>query len=183
MSDEDILAMYIERNEYAIVATRSKYYNDIRMVVKRIIFNDEDTEECVNDTYFALWNSVHKNKPVHFRSYIIEIARRLAYSSLRRKLSKKRSAILIELYDTDKADCFDIIYDIECKEVMNCVRDFLSQQPEFNKSVFMMHYYKMVPIKIIAAIYGKNTDQLKMLLYRMRLKLKKYLSEQEITCF
>jgi DNA-directed RNA polymerase specialized sigma24 family protein len=44
----------------------------------------------------------------------------------------------------------------------------------------MMHYFKTTPLAVIAAIYGKNVAQIKMMLYRMRQKLKNYLLEEEI---
>ena len=78
MADEDILSLYIERNEEAITATQNKYNREIKAVVNHITDNFEDTEECMNDTYMALWKSVHIIRPVHFRNYIIEIAKRNA---------------------------------------------------------------------------------------------------------
>ena len=180
MAAKDILSLYIERNEEAITATQNKYNREIKAVVNHITDNFEDTEECMNDTYMALWKSVHIIRPVHFRNYIIEIAKRNAYSILRKKLAQKRKTILIELFDAECVAGVDIICDIEYKEVASCVMDFLHEQEEFNRKVFMMHYFKTTPLAVIAAIYGKNVAQIKMMLYRMRQKLKNYLLEEEI---
>ncbi len=179
MPDEDILTMYIERDERAIRETQSKYNSSVRTIVMKITENREDTEECLNDTYMALWNTVHIVRPVHLKNYIIEIAKRKAYSVLRKKLCMKRKAILIELNDEYESG-FDISYEIEYREVVNSIRIFLENQPEFNRTVFLMHYFQNVSINSIAAVYEKNPPQIKMILYRMRKKLKTYLEEEKI---
>lgn len=180
MSDEDILTLYIDRNEDAIVETYRKYNRDIKKIINSIICNAEDTEECMNDTYFALWNNLHSIRAVCLKKYILEVAKNTAYSVLRKKLAKKRKAILIELFDMDGAERVDIIYDVEYEEVLNCIRTFLQKETEFNRQVFMMHYFRTTPLAIIAAIYGKTSDQIKMVLYRMRQKLKNHLMQEEI---
>ena len=52
MDDKQILDLYWERSEAAISETSKKYGKYCRYIASNILHNDEDSEECVNDTYF-----------------------------------------------------------------------------------------------------------------------------------
>ena len=52
MDDKQILDLYWERSEAAISETSKKYGKYSRYIAFNILHNDEDSEECVNDTYF-----------------------------------------------------------------------------------------------------------------------------------
>lgn len=52
MEDEKIIGLYWERNEDAITETSSKYGKLFFRIASNILLNHEDSEECVNDTYY-----------------------------------------------------------------------------------------------------------------------------------
>ena len=58
MDDKQILDLYWERSEAAISETSKKYGKYCRYIASNILHNDEDSEECVNDTYLRAWNSI-----------------------------------------------------------------------------------------------------------------------------
>ena len=63
MDDKQILDLYWERSEAAISETSKKYGKYCRYIAFNILHNDEDSEECVNDTYLRAWNSIPPNRP------------------------------------------------------------------------------------------------------------------------
>lgn len=63
MDDKQILDLYWERSEAAISETSKKYGKYCRYIASNILHNDEDSEECVNDTYLRAWNSIPPNRP------------------------------------------------------------------------------------------------------------------------
>lgn len=63
MDDKQILDLYWERSEVAISETSKKYGKYCRYIAFNILHNDEDSEECVNDTYLRAWNSIPPNRP------------------------------------------------------------------------------------------------------------------------
>ena len=50
MDDNQIIELYFARNEQAIKETDAKYGKLCFSVANRILENNEDSEECVNDT-------------------------------------------------------------------------------------------------------------------------------------
>lgn len=58
MDDKQILDLYWERSEAAISETSKKYGKYCRYIAFNILHNDEDSEECVNDTYLRAWINV-----------------------------------------------------------------------------------------------------------------------------
>ena len=51
MDDSKIIELYMERSEQAISETSKKYGRYCHYIAYSILHNDEDSEECVNDTY------------------------------------------------------------------------------------------------------------------------------------
>ena len=59
MSDSEIINLYLERSEDAIRETDAKYGKLCRYIAMKILFSNEDSEECVNDTYLCVWNVIY----------------------------------------------------------------------------------------------------------------------------
>ena len=51
MEDEKIVSMYWDRNEQAIAESKKKYGSYCHTVAHNILFDPEDEEECINDTW------------------------------------------------------------------------------------------------------------------------------------
>ena len=58
MKDDQIVSLYWDRNEDAIHQTQMKYGSYLAKVAYNILADYEDSQECVNDTYLAAWNSM-----------------------------------------------------------------------------------------------------------------------------
>lgn len=58
MTDLMIIELYFARDEKAIKETDTKYGKLCFSVANNILCNDEDSEECVNDTYLSVWNTI-----------------------------------------------------------------------------------------------------------------------------
>ena len=51
MEDEKIIALFWSRSEQAIEEIAAKYGRLCRKIAGNILENEQDTEECLNDTY------------------------------------------------------------------------------------------------------------------------------------
>ena len=71
MDDKQILDLYWERSEAAISETSKKYEKYCRYIAFNILHNDEDSEECVNDTYLRAWNSIGEQKSLLLRQIVL----------------------------------------------------------------------------------------------------------------
>jgi DNA-directed RNA polymerase specialized sigma24 family protein len=63
MEDSKIIHLYWERSESAITETSNKYGRYCYSIAHNILHNNEDSEECVNDTYLRAWNAMPPRRP------------------------------------------------------------------------------------------------------------------------
>ena len=63
MEDLEIVELYWQRNEEAIKETSKKYGNYCYTIANNILYNNEDAQECVNDTYLGAWNAIPPHHP------------------------------------------------------------------------------------------------------------------------
>ena len=58
MEDNRIVDLYWTRNETAITETASKYGKYCYAIAYNILYDKEDADESVNDTYLGAWNAM-----------------------------------------------------------------------------------------------------------------------------
>lgn len=90
MEDEEIYQLYWKRSEQAITATHEKYGGWCQGIAYRILNAREESEECVSDTYFTVWNRIPPQKPRIFRAWLGKITRNLALDRYRYLTAEKR---------------------------------------------------------------------------------------------
>ena len=90
MDDEGIIRLYWDRDETAITETSKKYGKYCFSIAYSILNDHEDSEECVNDTYTKVWNSIPPKKPSILSAFIGRIVRNLALDRYKRKTAQKR---------------------------------------------------------------------------------------------
>ncbi len=54
MDDQNLIELYLQRSEDAITETAKKYGSYCYRIAYNVLTNNEDSEECVNDTYFKV---------------------------------------------------------------------------------------------------------------------------------
>ena len=101
MQDQEIVSLYLERNESAITESQRKYGQYLHTVAYNVLYCHEDAKECVNDTYVGAWNSIPPHKPNSLRAFLARITRNLAINRYHKENAEKRKAetdIVIEEY-------------------------------------------------------------------------------------
>lgn len=181
MNDSQIIELYFQRSETAITETSKKYEKYCKSIIYNITRNNEDTKECLNDTYMSLWESIPPNKPTSFSSYIGRIARNIAINFSLKKKTKKRNNgqldfILSELEECIPNKTLEDVYDE--KILLSCINEFLESLPPLNRKVFVRRYWLANSIKEISKQYDMNENNVKSLLFRMRASLKEYLEKE-----
>lgn len=58
MNDEEIVRLYYERSEDGIAQSEQKYGRLCRSVIRRILPDERDAEECLSDVWIRTWNSI-----------------------------------------------------------------------------------------------------------------------------
>lgn len=78
MEDEAIIQLFWKRSECAIRETEVKYGRLCKTIADNILHNEEDTLECLNDTYFTVWNAIPNTRPTYFSAFLCKITRNIA---------------------------------------------------------------------------------------------------------
>ena len=78
MDEQSLIDLYWTRDEKAIQETETKYGKLCTHIAKNILNSYEDCEECVNDTYFTVWNLIPVQRPNRFSAFISRITRNIA---------------------------------------------------------------------------------------------------------
>lgn len=182
MKDEQIVDLYWDRNEDAIRQTQLKYGSYLSKVADNILANLEDSQECVNDTYLAAWNSMPTNRPNVLSTYLGKIIRQISIDVYRKKNRQKRYASqyvisLDELGDTF-SDGTTPEQMLDVKLLDEAINRFVCVLPEETQRAFIGRYFFFDSLKEIAGYCGMKESKLKSLLYRTRQQLKEYLLKE-----
>ena len=182
MDDLRIIELYFERDEQAIKETDSKYGKLCHSIAYNILNNREDSEECVNDTYVGVWNAIPPTRPNNFMAFICKIARNLSLKRLEFTKREKRSADIIISFEELAAVLPDERYapNISDEDIGKVISEFLRNQKEDAKNVFIRKYYFFDSISEIAKRYSFTKSKVKNMLFYTRNKLKDYLIKEGV---
>ena len=113
MEDKAIIDLYVKRSENAISETEKKYSSFCLSIAYNILRDNGESEECTNDTYLKLWNSIPPQIPAILKNYIAKIARNTALQFYRMKHRLKRGGDTVEIALSEIAECVDMTNDVE----------------------------------------------------------------------
>ncbi|MBR7081860.1 MAG: sigma-70 family RNA polymerase sigma factor [Oscillospiraceae bacterium] len=183
MDDREIIQLYRDRNEGAIRETSLKYGRLCSFIANNILKNHEDCEEVVNDTYLALWNSIPPKNPDRFSVFTGKIARNLALKKYEYNSASKRNpeavCALEELEECVSGKDYPE-NEIENKRIEMAISEFLREQEEEKRNIFVLRYWYFESVRNISIRTGYSEGKIKSVLFRLRIKLRKYLKSEGI---
>ena len=184
MEDEKIIGLYWERSEDAIAETASKYGRLFFRIADNILSDQEDSEECVNDTYLGLWNAIPDARPSPFAAFAGRITRNLSFDRCRRQNAEKRGGGALPLALDELSECVPapgrVEHALEERELAEAIDRFLRTLPERECSMFLRRYWYVDSVQSIAARYAIKENTAKSILFRTREKLRRYLAGEGI---
>ena len=184
MKDIDIIKLYFERSEKAISETAEKYGRYLMSIAENILFNHQDSEECVSDTYLKAWKSIPPEIPQNFRIYLGKITRNSAINRYNRNLVQKRGGNTVDVILSELESCIPSRFSVDCvldeKLLVELIESFLYSQSSMKRSVFIRRYWYCESISDIAKDFSVSESKATSILYRMRLKLKEKLEKEGI---
>ena len=181
MNDCEIVELYFERSENAIEETAKKYGKYLTKIAYNILYNELDTEESVNDTYLAAWNSIPPHKPSVLSTFLSKLTRRISIDRLRTKGRKKRGASEYVLSLDELSECVSESSpekDVDTKQLSACISDFLRTLPTETRVAFVSRYYYLSSTRDVAKMLGMGEGKLKSLLHRTRRALREHLIKE-----
>lgn len=177
MNDKEIIALFNLRDQRAIAELNSKYGNYISSVSLRILGDRSDVEECVNDAYLIVWNTIPPENPNNLGAYVFRICRNLSVDRLKRNTAKKRSAEIVSLSE-ELAECDSAEDEYIQGELQTVINAFLESLKKRDRNIFLCRYYLSYSIKEISDSFGMSEEYVRTLLSRTRAKLKEYLKKE-----
>lgn len=182
MTDKEIVSLFFQRDENAIEQTRLKYRAYCEKMMKQILKNRQDCEECWNETLLRVWNAIPPQKPENFKMYLAACARNLAFSYYRRLTAQKRGGAEVELVLEELSECVPTPETPEnlvlAKDLGAAVNQFLDTLSARERGIFLRRYFFTESTGEIAEHYGLRESNVLMILSRTRKKLRLYLSKE-----
>lgn len=179
MEDSQIVDLYWNRDESAISVTATKYGAYCRKIAMNILYNIEDSEECVNDTYLAAWDSMPENRPALLGSFLASITRNLSLDKYRRSHSKKRGEGQIDVvFDEllEVAAGSSVEDEAEAKRLSEAMNRFVVSLKDESRFIFVRRYFYADSLENIAKVLEITEPKVKSNLFRTRNKLREFLT-------
>ena len=180
MTDQKIIDLYFARDEKAILETERAHGAFCMGVSMSILNNRMDAEECVNDTYLALWNAIPPEEPDPLCAYAYRVGRNIALKRLRSNTAAIRYADY-DLSLDELAECIpagDLWEQMEARELGRLMVRFLDGQSKDNRVVFLRRYWFGDSVKAIALSLGLKERTVSARLSRTRAALLDYLNKE-----
>ena len=180
MDDRSIVDLFWKRREEAISETQAKYGGAFYSVTYGILRCREDAEECVNDTYVKLWNSIPPDQPDNLGAFGARVARNTALDRLKSYSREKRSHSEV-VYD-ELSECIpsgetaDGI--VDRMALARAISGFLSSETPERRVMFMRRYFYMDTSRDIAKMLHIPETTVRMTLHRMRKRFREYLKKE-----
>ncbi|MDE7229113.1 MAG: RNA polymerase sigma factor [Oscillospiraceae bacterium] len=182
MDDSRIIELFFERSEQAIAELSRKYGVIIKKLSENILRDKQDAEECVNDTYFDVWNAIPPQRPSSLTALVCRIARNISLDRFRYNSSQKRGAYTVCL--DELAECVSSKETVESQfaadELKRLVEKYLDTLDKTNRLIFVRRYWYIDSTKDIAEAAGLNEGAVRTRLARLRVKLKEFLEERGV---
>ena len=183
MEDSQIVSLFYERSEQAIVELSKKYGTLCKKIAFGIVKNEADAEECVSDAYLKIWNSVPPIVPTPLLNYVCHVVKTVSINRYKQNVADKRNNIgdlAIHELDEVLAGHDDIEDELESKRIAGAISEFLDTLDAESRVMFIKRYYFCEGVSDIAKYFHKSAHSITVRLSRIREKLKKYLIEKEI---
>lgn len=181
LEDRQIIDLFYARSEQAIAELDQKYGAAVRKTAFRILGSRQDAEECANDTYLGVWNTVPPQNPNPLVSYICKIARNLAAAKYHSRHAKKRDSqydLVLDELEECIPSTFNVETALEAKELSAAVSRFLEKLPYEDRYCFVRRYWYVDSVAEIAAQMHSGSHRISVRLYRTRERLCRYLREE-----
>ncbi|MBE6670247.1 MAG: sigma-70 family RNA polymerase sigma factor [Ruminococcaceae bacterium] len=182
MNDIQIVDMIFMRSEAALEEMSDKYSSLCASVMRKVLDNDSDIEECVNDVRLAVWNSIPPNRPENLRAYLCTLSRNTALNKLkynkRMRRNRELTVMLSELDDCLPYEDEELGAQLEKERLQGILNSFVSSLDEKTRVLFIRRYVYFESPEELSARFDISVNTINVKLHRARIKLKKILEKE-----
>ena len=158
-SDEELMERIQERDEHALEILIKRYQAMLRSVVGRMISNDQDVTDVVEEVFLGVWNQASnfdtsKGKAI---GWIITMARRRAIDRVRRCQAYNRAEMRFRVSTETGTSHFagdDVELEAANSDTAAMFRELLSSLPPAQSAVVKMAFFRGLSQREIARETG-----------------------------
>ncbi len=175
MEDQQIIEMYLQRNENAVVHTERKYTKYCRTIANHILHIPEDADEAINETWLAAWNSIPPHIPECLQTFLGKLTRNISLKRVRSDKAIKRGADEVRVIYDEVAEWLrsdqNVEQQVSEQALAEEIEHFLENISDTERNLFVRRYWYMQSISEIAENHGFSESKVKSMLFRTRKKL------------
>ena len=180
--DKRILQLLWDRQERGLEEMATAYGKRLYGIAFNILGNRHNAEECVNDTYLALWNTIPPQRPDPLIAYACRVGRNIAMNRLRADSAQRRC----NSYDLSMDELSGCIPGPSMDQVINgrilgqSINKFLATLPKESRIIFLRRYYFGDSVREIARSLSMSENAVSVRINRVRTKLRKFLEKEDL---
>jgi RNA polymerase sigma-70 factor (ECF subfamily) len=182
LEDEAIVDLYWNRNEMAITHTDRKYRSFLFKIAHNLLTDRYDSEDCLSDTYVAMWNRIPPARPKVLPPMLSKIVRNVAVDKYRKNSASVRIpgemlssldelSAEIPLEETPETT-------LEYRELMRILDQYLRSLSKEDMTIFLSRYYCADSLQEIARMLGISQRTVSRRLLAMRQGLRARLEKE-----
>lgn len=181
MEESRILDLLWQRSESAITVLDELWGGLCRNIARNILSDEADVEECIQDTWLAVWHAIPPQRPWPLRPWVCKVTRNLALKKHHRNTAQKRDgrhdAALEELEGClpHPGTVEDALSEKELTRLLNA---FLAGLDKDSRLLFVRRYWYGDGVEALAKTLGLRPNTVSVRLSRIRAKLKTYLEKE-----
>ena len=184
MEDAAIVELYWDRDQRAITASDEKYGALCRSLSHNILASREDAEECVNDAYLGVWNTIPPQHPNPLLTYLCRIVRNRSIKRYHANTAQKRNSSYDVALD-ELAQSIPTLETVEstlsAQELTQLLDTFLAGLDPRNRMLFVRRYWYADDIPALAERFRMSRNSVSIRLSRIRKKLRDYLQKEGVS--
>ena len=184
LSDEEIIALFFERDERAITETDRKYKSYLLTIANNILQSLDDSEECLNDTYMKAWGAIPPTRPNRLRLFLGRITRNLAFDkndkASRKKRASDQTALSFEELEGFVSHSETPESELEAREITECINAYLKSTSDKKLYIFISRYFYAQPIAKIAERLGCSQASVNKHIAQIKKELRQKLESEGI---
>jgi RNA polymerase sigma factor (sigma-70 family) len=172
LSDQEIIDSVRKGNDpdYSIIVNR--YKNKAFSMLKRMLKNEFDAEEVLQDCFLKAYLSLNGFKgDAKFSTWFY----RIVYNSALTKLSSQKRKTESEMTSVEEHFNLESSYnsdEFEKKDVHKLIRDTINKLPVRYSAIITMFYLNEMTIDEISEVMGLTISNVKVMLHRSRNELR-----------
>lgn len=172
LNDQHFINLVIGGDTHAFAVLVDRYKNMVFTLSLKMLQSREEAEEAAQDTFLKVYKSLEKFKSESkFSTWLYKVTYNTCLDRLK---SKKRNAPQTSVDDFEEKDVIsftNVLDAIESRERKQMIQKCLDLLPPEDRFLLTLYYFQENSLKEISKIMGINENNLKIRLYRSRIKI------------